>query len=291
MPLFFIISGLLSRKSGGGKAVFSNNFRKLLIPYFCLNILCLLIFITYRYSIGTFHVEQLISHINAILLGIGYETDNLEPVCTPMWFFYSLFIIKIVYSFMPKSGISIVLQLITCFLLVKMLTYYHIDTYIQIDSAIMAYPFFLIGTMGKKKFLNFKMRPDYKNLSACFLVLLLVYYVSMFNGRCDIDTMKYGASYLLFMFTGTAASFAIMNIFKNINITCRRDIVKRISDGSSLIVGLNLLFIGVLKQTVSYILGFWNDTVGILLAILILVLFLPIISVTKKYLPFVIGYR
>ena len=65
----------------------------------------------------------------AIALGVGYATESLTPVCTPMWFFYALFIIKIVYAVVPKTKISKTLQFVLCFVAVRLLTYYNIDTY------------------------------------------------------------------------------------------------------------------------------------------------------------------
>lgn len=99
---------------------------------------------------GTFSIGLLKSQMFAIALGVGYATESLTPVCTPMWFFYALFIIKIVYAVVPKTKISKTLQFVLCFVAVRLLTYYNIDTYIPLDSAIMAYPFFLIGTESKQ---------------------------------------------------------------------------------------------------------------------------------------------
>ena len=98
---------------------------------------------------GTFSIGLLKSQMFAIVLGVGYATESLTPVCTPMWFFYALFIIKIVYAVVPKTKISKTFQFVLCLVAVRLLTIYNIDTYIPLDSAIMAYPFFLIAHVAE----------------------------------------------------------------------------------------------------------------------------------------------
>ena len=218
------------------------------------------------------------SQMFAIALGVGYATESLTPVCTPMWFFYALFIIKIVYAVVPKTKISKTFQFVLCLVAVRLLTIYNIDTYIPLDSAIMAYPFFLIGTESKQ-LLNSSCCRNYKKVSLTVIVLVLSYFISQFNGRCDIDTMRYGSYYSLFIFTGIATTISILTICKMIieYVSYIKSQLTVLCIGAPLIVGLNLLIINVVKPIFSFLVGEWNSIYGMILGIIIMCLFYPLI--------------
>jgi len=93
----------------------------LMVPYFCMNIFCLLFFLFVEYFQGELDFNVLKSHIWAILLGVGYNVNSIKPVCTAMWFFYALFIIKLLYNVFPKNRFSKVIQVAICFVIVKIL--------------------------------------------------------------------------------------------------------------------------------------------------------------------------
>lgn len=292
MPLFFVISGLFAKDYIERIPVIKGSFKTLMIPYICLNAVCLIFFSLLELYKGTFSIGLLKSQMFAIALGVGYATESLTPVCTPIWFFYALFIIKIVYAVVPKTKISKTLQFVLCFVAVRLLTYYNIDTYIPLDSAIMAYPFFLIGTESKQ-LLNSSCCRNYKKVSLTVIVLVLSYFISQFNGRCDIDTMRYGSYYSLFIFTGIATTISILTICKMIieYVSYIKSQLTVLCIGAPLIVGLNLLIINVVKPIFSFLVGEWNSIYGMILGIIIMCLFYPLIIFTKRYMPIVLGNR
>lgn len=124
MPLFFAISGLFAKDYIRGISVIKGSFKTLMIPYICLNAVCLIFFSLLELYKGTFSIGLLKSQMFAIVLGVGYATESLTPVCTPMWFFYALFIIKIVYAVVPKTKISKTFQFVLCLVAVRLLTIY-----------------------------------------------------------------------------------------------------------------------------------------------------------------------
>lgn len=294
MPLFFLVSGLFVKNKDGNQlySTIVSAFKSLIIPYLCLNMVCLVCFFIIDSYKGIFSLDLLKSELLAICVGIGYKTDNLSPVCTPMWFFYTLFIIKVIYSFVPVSKFSKIIQFSFCFIAVKLLSYYNIDIYIPIDCAIMAYPFYLIGTECKSILCKFD-NMHYKYSFLALFILIAIYFISSFNGRCDIDTMRYGNFYSLFIFTGVAATFSILilcNRFMNY-LYVVKDKITTICLGASLIVGLNLIAINIVKSLSMIFIDKWNNLYGIFLAFIIMCLFYPLIIVTKKYAPLTLGNR
>lgn len=294
MPLFFIISGLLTRTPNGGGIITSiqKNFMALMVPYFCMNIFCLLFFLFVEYFQGELDFNVLKSHIWAILLGVGYNVNSIKPVCTAMWFFYALFIIKLLYNVFPKNRFSKVIQVAICFVIVKILALYHIDTYVPLDSAIMAYPFFIVGAESKH-FFSRKIKISLHSFFVILLILSATYFISSYNGRCDIDTMRYGKFYSLFLCTGICTSFAILAVCSclNMQLVGIKVFFKNICNGAPLIVGLNLLAINAFKTGLLHIVKQWSSVYGIALGIVIILAFYPIIIFTKKRFPILIGFR
>ena len=156
----------------------------------------------------------------------------------------------------------------------------------------MAYPFFLIGTESKQ-LLNSSCCRNYKKVSLTVIVLVLSYFISLFNGRCDIDTMRYGSYYSLFIFTGIATTISILTICKMIieYVSYIKPQLTVLCIGAPLIVGLDLLIINVVKPIFSFPVGEWNSIYGIILGIIIMCLFYPLIIFTKRYMPIVLGNR
>lgn len=131
------------------------------------------------------------------------------------------------------------------------------------------------------------------SISLIILIFLITYFVSSFNGRCDIDTMKCGKSYLLFLCTGIFTSFALLAICSSINMQNFRikNILKNICNGAALIVGLNMLAINVFKPVMLHFVKQWNSIYGLVLGFIIILTFYPLIIFTKRYIPIIIGNR
>lgn len=285
-----------AKYKGGGGVDFSTSikrlFNSLMIPYICMNLFCLLVFGIVEFCKGQFCYTLFKSHIWAIILGLGYNIGPFKPVCPTMWFFYVMFIIKILYIIFPNSRVSKIIQVIICFILVKMFTYYNIDTYIPLDSAIMSYPFFLVGT-EYKQLLNREVKFNVHFAAIILFVLLANYFISSYNGRCDIDTMKHGKFYGLFLCTGVATSYSLLAVCSciNIQLVSLKDFLNNICNGAPLIVGLNLLVITVFKTSMLHFVKQWCCIYGIVLGIVIIMTFYPLIIFTKKYCPIILGYR
>lgn len=287
MPLFFIISGLLTKDKVEYNTL-KVTTKSLLVPYIIMNIICLMIFIVSEYFKGAFDFVILKQHLFAILLGVGYDTHTLKPVCTPMWFFYSLFIVKNLYAVLPKGNISKIIQVILCVAFVMVLKHFQYDTYIPVDSALLAYPFFIIGT-SIRSYVNYQFKIWHVIIATAMLII--AYFVSKFNGRCDIDTMRYGRCLFLFIYTGTVSTISILVItsFIGSKLSCLDTWSKIICEGAPIIVGLNIFVIHIFKSVLSKLT--WNNIYGILGGILIMLMFYPVILLSKRYFPSILGYR
>lgn len=94
MPLFFILSGMFFKHGNLKKTTIT-----LLVPYFFMNTLMLVWSLFFNNGSIVLWFSK---HIPAVLLGLGYNTDNFVPVCTPMWFFYVLYIEHLIMNLIFK---------------------------------------------------------------------------------------------------------------------------------------------------------------------------------------------
>lgn len=196
MPLFFIISGFVS-KDRDFKETLVKSIRAILIPYFVFNAILLLFTILLEYRSDHLTLKTLWSHISAILMGLGYKTEKYNPVCTTMWFFYVLFLVKTFSALLGKKlRIKIVISILAI-CLASILKMNDINTDFPIDSFLMAYPLYVWGGI-LRRFVE-RLRCDVnKRYAHGILVLPLMFYLSIYNGRADMDVFEYGNSMLMF---------------------------------------------------------------------------------------------
>ena len=209
MPLFFMISGFLFKFRPIGETI-RKGFRSLIVPYFILNAVCFMLeIIILHLQGGDLSILAFINRFMPIILGLGYKYNELIPVCTPMWFFYSLFIVQILASAsrqLYKYG-HILLFVISIVFAVILKTY-KFDTLVPIDSSLVAYPFFFGGYILKQ----ITSTIDNSKVTKIVMVLLMVISLLMINinGRIDINTCNFGKSIILFYMIGGFISAALI---------------------------------------------------------------------------------
>lgn len=292
MPLFFILSGLLYKPRSFGETI-KKDWVRLLCPYLIINFICLLVGFLVRAMGGYIYTFKDISdRIWAICIGLGYNYESLKPVCTPTWFLIALFLIHLIlaigHKFVNRNYLIVLLLSIVIsyiFYLTK------IDTLVPIDSALMAMPFFCFGALAKSYLLK---RYRHEGLMGCVLLMVL-WTVNHINGRMDINTCNYGGFFVLTYVGGIVGSLGVFMIVKSSvhylnkllsTVTC-------LSDGSLLIVGFNLMFIGIATKIWEKVLPSIeiNNSIGLIIAFILLFCFIPCIKFCNKYFPMILGKR
>lgn len=220
MPLFFLISGILSKPRSFIDNIVKS-FKTLLVPYFLLNSICLIYSICIHLLTGTYHFSQTLSNLGAIFLGLGYNYAGFEPVSTPTWFLVSLFIIKIICQPCTKTFHYVCLSLISL-ILCLFLSAFSIDTVIPIDSALLAIPFYCTGIVFRSKL----MRNNYGWISIVIAIFALLGLIAInhYNGRVDICGMRYGRSILLYYFGGMLGSVCVLEVCKVVGGGCPKSV-------------------------------------------------------------------
>ncbi len=287
MPMFFMISGFLY-KQRSLKETIKRGGESLIIPYILVNCILLIYTLIIAFVRGLYNSDLLTNCVVAIISGLGYKYGNYSPVCSAMWFFYTLFIVQVLVSLFGKfKRIGWTILSIVSICVVIWQHYSQWDTLLPIDSVLTATPFFLAGYALRGMIPYFSSCRKLELLS--ILIIIICISLSLINGRVDVDLCLTGNSVFLFYFIaiGISGSLILLAIFFNIEWR----VAKVLSIGAPVVVGFNLLAIHIIR-TFFRMLGFeWNDLIGIIMGITLIVLFIPLILISKKYFPLILGNR
>ena len=230
MPLFFFISGMLYRPMTFSETL-RKDLRTLVVPYLLLNLLCWQPTLWLHLLRGTCTTEYLWGCIGGTLMGLGYNVDGFTPISTPCWFIYALFLARLIVSLLPSKGKwGMVFLSAAAIGATLVLQHYNIDTYVPIDSAILALPFLCWGyvlrdwvTYSVETF-NYKL---WFKIGFFLSTGMMWYLLVVFNGRVDTNTCNVG-NYIVFYYV--AALCAIWLILK-VSCLCTPMDVKQIGGG------------------------------------------------------------
>lgn len=275
-PLFFIMSGFLFKKEECFRTFIKKNLYNLLLP---MIIMIILVQIRNNASYivnGTFTFEQ----FQHIVIGFLIGNQKMLGAC---WFIYTLFIIKLILQILPGKKLFRIILLLLFSVGSIILSKNGIFARNAIVNVLLSYPFFFAGILFKehKPAINNGFDTKY-SIIVFFATSTITYLCSRYNGNVWVFINDYGKSFLLYLLgglSGTALIYIICKWLDNLNSS----IVSTISTGSIVILGLHFSLIRYFK------IYYETDWIS---ALVILLLFVPIIKFCEKRLPILIGiYR
>lgn len=218
VPLFFVVSGILSKPTPILKSFYS-----LMIPYLIYNVL----------SIIKMDFKAL------------FTFDSLELNNSPTWFFPALFFIKIIANYIHEKipyFIAIIIGSVT------FLYYFNIEIprLFGLHAVVYGLPFFLLGKFIKDKIeviLSVRMGA----LICCGVLLLCV---CLYNKRFDLYSSQIHNPIVYFISSGMA-SIWILAICKRVFIYIPNTLHQFIytnSRGTMFILGTHYIALGVLSK-------------------------------------------
>ena len=286
VALFFMISGLLTKKTKNYTLFWSKTWYNLVVP---MLIICCCLFVWRTQSDirhHTFKIDSL--YLFPLQLIMGYY-NSLQI----MWFVYTLIIIKIIHEYTPSKQhfLLLFLMCIAGITYNKTIHFSSIQENEQYANAIInvttAYPFFAIGNLlySKKEIID-----EYSNLLGEILIflvsLVIIYLCGTYNEKVLMYLNDYGNNYSLFLIGGIAGTVLTLIASKWL---CRFDIkiIKILSTGSIVTLGFHMIFVTYTRSIFAT-----PSLLDLLLSGLILLLFVPIIIFFEKHFPLVVGkYR
>lgn len=218
VPLFFLISGMLSKPTSPIKVFYS-----LIIPYFIYNVI----------SIAKLDIIPLIT-FNAL------ELNN-----APTWFFAALFFIKII-SDNVNNAIPVYIGII---IFVVTILYYSdigISRFMGLHAVVYGLPFFLFGKFLKDK-MSFVVSARIYFWIPCAIILFFVF---MYYERFDLYSSEIHNP-LVYFFTSCMASLLILVLCSKLFVYIPKsfyDFIRVNGRGSMFILGTHYILLGVLSK-------------------------------------------
>lgn len=226
MPLFFLISGFFPAKNDEQFfwGYLKRQFKNLYFPYFLVVLFDATIKLIIEVWQGSIEFKSLALSIVLSITGFRMTVYN-----APVWFLFSLFIIKCLAYFIQKNRIVeigfIILSIVFVVLCQKSIINTDIIYHCLYFESISGLIYFLLG---KYVFIVFKRISEFNNnyllyfLAVIMLVLLIP--LSKYNGKINVANYIFGNSSLLY-FTNSLLGIALVIIlsilFDRVEITKR----------------------------------------------------------------------
>ncbi|MCQ2237795.1 MAG: acyltransferase family protein [Bacteroidaceae bacterium] len=274
MPFFFLISGFLQKKRPVVQEL-TNSVKCLLVPYILFNIYLLI----YSYFTGEYNAEYPLS----MVLGLQW---NLSMACRPLWFLWALFFSRLLFTALPRKVAQFIAIpiMILCFFMNGTEWMKAETNYFQLWTVAECYPFFALGSLVKDykvQNLDKKLHPVFSSIILIGIFITAAYFTTM-NGGVNIFRCHPGDNALLFYLTAGLMSLSLF-ILTSIVFHKANKNIQLISEGTLLIFAVHQSILWPLHEHLSH------GLVSFLVAVGLITVFCPFISLCKKYAPVLIG--
>ena len=284
VPLFFLISGFLSKHEISKNVFWRKIWHNLIIPTI---IICVINVVIIPLTFSSYqHIDLSSSNIRRLLL---YPIIGMQNILDTCWFIYTLIILKIIHQYIKNIGWRL---FITIPFLLCSYFYNHIDLSIlhpllnnpnAIANIFVAYPFFVFGDFLQRYKKELNNNHNKRFIFTSFAICVFIVYICGTHNDCVwMYKGGYGNNILLFLLGGIAGSVATFCIAKSSSI-CPNAIIT-ISTGTIIILGFNKHLISLSQYLISV-----PQIIDYISALIILILFIPIIKVMEKRFPIILG--
>lgn len=293
VPVFYLISGFLSKHAKSLKEFWSKLWITLIVPYL---ILC-----------GIKDLGDIIEHfgengyvytIFAILTGFHSLGDYSG--CGNLWFVYTLAIIKIIHQYCihTKRDYFIALLISIIGWVVYNKCFEHVSfAYTCVFGAM---PYYLLGSYAKKyhhemisAFVQKVSNMQTAKFAFAFMLLILsAVGISTLTGEIMMYKSEYGQNVFLALLGGIIGSLCVFILSVYLN-RCKIRLSYYISIGTIVILcfhrDINHPLLKIIDKLDLGIVA--NGMATLLSSFIVLLCFIPIIYVIKKYVPIILGNR
>ena len=292
MPLFFFISGFLTKKEYMSKATLNKYWHTLILPYLCYNA----IFYPYwaiRFTISNPTTEWF-DYIKPIIgtFMLQFKTPYNDYLNGVTWFIAALIVMKIILSICNKYKIGeyviLFLTIITAFFYIVNEFYLYVSTLTPINFT-KCFPFFILGYYCRKKNLISEkiQRTDFIYSIAGLLIGIISFTIA----RQANSIPQYGISFWMMCIASIIGFLSLCKLLDGV----KSQIIENISIGTIVIMGLHWMFIGTTNYVLSKLFHINGITyppfVVIILSLIFVALEYPIILIFKNRFPFMLGKR
>ena len=284
IPLFFVISGFLNKKETDVQVFWRKLWYNLVIPMLLMAVANFAYHCILQFFKGVFSPVDAYWFVRNLSFGMVAGLDTL-------WFVYTLILLKIIYQFCHSNKYF---YLLTTVMLALAYVYNNNDLsmcpfFIKESSAIvnicLAYPFFAFGVLMRNYKEVLKAMNNKAALSTMLACgLLFVFLCSTYNGYVGLFGCNYGGNLFLFLIGAVAGTVMVWALSKLLG--CAPKTITIISRGTIIILGFHKILIDLARTF------FTPSVCDIVFAMLILLLFIPLVIAIEYYFPLMAGkYR
>lgn len=289
MPLFFIISGWLSKDSQSFKTCLIYQFKHLIVPAVFFTVV-FVVFMCVPYQLGCFDLQAdagitpksnvLATGMAIIQYDLGRFVHGGKMLPVTMWFLFALFYCHIFNWFRTKWGI----WFFVIYLLLLSTVFIHKIPFF-ISQGVLGYLFYYIGQQKElmSKFLSLK-TPVYLVMAMISLIILY------FNYGIDIFKLKMGIlpapfNLVLMLVNGVLGSVLLLRVCM---LFGKNAFVVKMSKSLITCLGMQFVFIYAYKHTIHY--G-QNFIVSLLFTVVILMACYLMHVVFVRICPLLLGVK
>lgn len=297
MPLFFMISGMLFHYNPGNFPSFlKKQWSSLMKPYL---LYCLIVgggYYLIKY-LGGISLRETLSYCLGIITGGDlFQKSTLFPV-GPIWFVYSLFIIKILMVLaleVKKKKYQLLLIAIYMLLGLFVIAVNHDVLPLRLDSSFVGFLFFGFGILLRKRIPQLL---QFKAMSWCVFIISLLLLIISYNFNMDnsirqglsINVCYFGKIPWIFLLSGLAGTLCVLS-FSRIVADCsasKASPVLILSNGMIAVLAIHKILY------ISFRRIYYTDSLWGMFAISLCVLLISYIVIlgVRKYCPILVGNR
>lgn len=291
VPVFFVISGYLTKENRGMRENAKKVAVGLAVPYILLALLKVAGFVFKHITDG----KALWSLLYVVT---GVHDYNGISGCNNLWFVYTLIIIKLFFPIIRKQRILIAVLAVVSLVCGKLYSDLDVDIPWAVPDVMLAFPFFALGYLIRVHNPKSNVQKNYNRhsilLSAIGVILLvaITYFASSYNGEVHLFSGHYGNNIFLFVLaalSGTAMVYLLSKLLDSV----RWHGLRIISSGTIVILTFHREFIHPLSKMFDKLdMSLIMQNVAIFLSSVVIVLvFIPIIMLLERYAPILLGKR
>lgn len=277
VQVFCVISGFLYKRSPNWKTCIKKAFWQLFVPTLIMSILMRYEMLL-RSSGGS--VLSWLWFFKWLLLGHRWCMG-------PCWYFYSLIVMRLIMQILPEKKWAYAILFIS--LSIGAIYLNHIGIHISNANVnvLVCMPFFLIGVFLKPLKSVLSELRNYYAESAIFLVsITLVTVCAHYNGYVWMYLCEYGNNYALYVLGGMSGTTMLYIVSLWLSRLPYRNMMMTLSKGSIMIIGLHIIIVHRFSELPNRV---WEE--DLLMAILILLAFVPLVRFAELFFPILLGRK
>lgn len=293
IPLFFFISGYLTKARPTLMEELTKCWHSLIIPYFLYHI------IFYPYWAIRLYIDSgidftVFDYVIKPIIGLIFlqiETPISSPVNGAMWFIAVLVIMRLIAHACNRQKNTDLYMIISAVFFWVLYIYTRHEDILRsttIEGLLLCTPLFLLGNITKRH--QWIDKVSLKS-DTCWAFLLIG--ISVLVSFAYANPTSFSIQMISLFIVMITASYGILFLCKVLN-NISFSVIRNISIGTLMIMGLHWMFIGTTNFTIERSFSFNNGIqyswyISIIFAICIDAAIYPIIIFSKKHFPILIG--